>query len=103
MLPLKTGFRCPSDLNVHDKATYDQLSKLSGATFDQAYARAMVKDHENDIAEFKHEAANGKNQDVKNFASDTLPTLEEHFRLAQTMLRTVSEGKASGTPLKPSR
>src|SRR5271168_3599065 len=39
----------PDAISAKDKATYDSLSKLSGATFDRAYARDMVRDHEEDI------------------------------------------------------
>jgi putative membrane protein len=99
----KDGMSLPSGLSQQDQALYDQLSKLSGGAFDRAYARAMVKDHEKDIAEFKREASSGNNDDVKNFASQTLPTLEEHFRLAQNMLRSVTEGTASGGQLKPTK
>jgi len=33
--------------------------------FDKAYIRDMVKDHEADVAEFRNEAANGKDPQVK--------------------------------------
>lgn len=98
----KDGITVPSDLSARDRATYERLSKLQGAAFDKAYARLMVKDHQEDIAEFKHEANSDTNREVKMFASDTLPTLEEHFRLAQAMLREVTGGTSSGTALKPS-
>ena len=42
-----------------------------------------MKDHQEDIAEFQKEADNGSNSDLRNFASSTLPTLQEHLRLAQ--------------------
>src|SRR6202034_3365019 len=45
----------PSGLNKKDQATYDKLSKLSGDAFDRAYARDMVKDHQDDIAAFQQE------------------------------------------------
>jgi putative membrane protein len=43
----------------------------------------MVSDHKKDISEFKSEASKAKDADVKQFASSTLPTLEEHLNLAQ--------------------
>lgn len=97
------GIELPSNISAHDQALYTQLSKLSGASFDKAYARAMVRDHERDISEFEHEAKNGTDDSVKQFASQTLPTLQEHYRLAETMLRTVNQGEAPGTQTKPSR
>lgn len=99
----KDGIDLPANVTAHDQALYDQLSKLSGSSFDKAYARAMVRDHERDIIEFEHEAKNGKDENVKQFASQTLPTLQEHYRLAETMLRSVNQGEAPGTQSKPSR
>src|SRR5215510_12278200 len=71
---LKEGARSlditlPSELNSVDQAQYDELSKLSGPEFDQAYMQTMVKDHEKDVAEFKQEATSGKNPAIKNFAA----------------------------------
>ena len=73
----------PSDLNSADQAQYDQLSKLSGPEFDYAYMQMMVEDHEKHVAEFKREATSGKNPAIKNFAAQTLPTLEDHLREAR--------------------
>jgi putative membrane protein len=55
----------PDDISAKDKATYDSLSKLSGAAFDRTYARDMVKDHEEDIADFNKEANGGKNAAIR--------------------------------------
>ena len=73
----------PNSLDAKDQATYDRLSKLNGVAFDKAYIRDMVSDHKKDIAEFQKEANSGSNADVKNFASQTLPTLKEHLSLAE--------------------
>jgi putative membrane protein len=80
----------PNQMSAKDQATYDRLSKLSGSAFDRAYARAMVTDHRQDIAQFRKEATNGENASIKNFASQTLPTLQEHLKLAQQMEKAVS-------------
>jgi putative membrane protein len=61
----------------------DKFSRLKGAQFDKAFAGHMVKDHKLDIAKFRTEAKKGKSADVKTFASDALPTLEEHLKIAQ--------------------
>ena len=57
--------------------------KLSGAAFDQAYMKAMVSDHVEDVNEFKTESKSGKDADVKAWAAKTLPTLEEHLKMAR--------------------
>lgn len=79
----KHSINLPTSLDAKDQATYDRLSKLQGAAFDRAYMQDMVKDHKTDVAEFQKEANSGKNSDIKQFASDTLPTLQHHLSMAQ--------------------
>jgi putative membrane protein len=43
----------------------------------------MVRDHKKDIAEFKEEAANGRDPEIRDFAARTLPVLEDHLRMAE--------------------
>jgi putative membrane protein len=86
----KNNIAVPEEIDKKDQATYDHLSKLSGAEFDRVYAQHMVTDHEKDIEEFKKEASTGKNANVKGFASKTLPTLQDHLRQAREMEKSVS-------------
>jgi putative membrane protein len=88
----------PDDISAKDKATYDSLSKLSGAAFDRAYARDMVRDHEEDIADFNKEANSGKNGAIKDFATQTLATLQDHLKEAKEMRQNVSA--SNPTPAK---
>jgi putative membrane protein len=55
----------------------------------------MVRDHEKDIAAFKHEAGDGKVTGIKDFASQTLPTLEDHLKDARQMYRTVEPASST--------
>jgi putative membrane protein len=91
----------PTDVNSKDAATYRSLEKLSGAEFDKAYARTMVRDHEKDVAEFKREASTAQTEPVKQYAQETLPTLQSHLQEAKQMQAQVSKegvgkAKASG-------
>jgi putative membrane protein len=86
----------PTDLDRKDKALKDRLAKLSGPSFDHSYMNAMIADHRKDVAEFKHEASAGKDPDVKAWAAKTLPTLEEHLKMAQDANKVVgTSGKKS--------
>jgi putative membrane protein len=82
------GVNLPDSPSSKDKAEYDRLSKLHGEAFDRAYSKMMVSDHKKDIAEFKQEASSGSDSQVKNFASQTLPTLQEHLQMAEKMNST---------------
>jgi putative membrane protein len=79
----KDNITLPDRMNVKDQALYDRLSKLSSTQFDREYMRAMVKDHQSDVAEFQRESGRAKDPDVRTYASNTLPTLQEHLRLAE--------------------
>lgn len=84
----------PSSIAAKDKATEARLSKLSGDSFDKAYMHDMVADHEHDVAAFRKEAKSGKDPDLKAFASKTLPTLEDHLKMAKdTAAKVGAEGK----------
>ena len=86
------GVQLPSALDKKHQSDMDRLQKMSGADFDKAYMSHMVDDHKQDVAEFKKEANGGKDGDVKGFAAKTLPTLEEHLKLAQTTNDAVKKG-----------
>ena len=63
----------------------ERLSRLSGAQFDQAYAKAMVEDHEEAVALFEAQTKNGRDAAVKEFASKTLPKLRDHLEMARKL------------------
>jgi putative membrane protein len=84
----------PSDLDAKHKTLVDRLSKLHGAEFDKAYMHEMLQDHRKDVNEFRHESTAGADSDVKSFAAKTLPTLEEHLKLAEDANKAVG---TSGT------
>jgi len=91
----KNGLTLPTDVDKSEESKYNRLSGMTGAAFDKAYARDMVTDHQKDISEFEKEARSGKDADLKNFASKTLPTLQEHLKMAQDMEKSVNSNETS--------
>jgi putative membrane protein len=75
----------PSSIGAEHQQIYDELAKLRGSAFDRAYARAMVKDHQEDLRAYQEQAANGTDPDVKAFAARHVPALQEHLRMAQAL------------------
>jgi putative membrane protein len=73
----------PATPDAKEMALHDRLSKLSGAEFDKAYMKAMVADHKKDVNAFRNESQSGKDPEVKAWAAKTLPTLEEHLKMAE--------------------
>ena len=68
----------------HEEAA-DRLARLQGDAFDREYMDLMVKDHVEAVDLFTNESKNGKDQDLKAFATKTLPTLKEHLQMAQDL------------------
>jgi putative membrane protein len=79
------GIPLPKDLDAKDKAAKKRLSKLGGEQFDRAYMSDMVADHTQDVSEFQQESTTAKDTDIKNFAAQTLPTLEDHLKEARSI------------------
>jgi putative membrane protein len=61
------------------------LEAKSGADFDRAFKQQMIADHKSAIALFQKEAKSGSDPDLKSFAGKTLPTLQEHLKMAEAM------------------
>lgn len=73
----------PDSMMREQKNIYKKLTKLTGSKFDKEYMKTMVQDHKKDIREFEKASKNEKNNDLKNWASNTLPTLKKHLQSAQ--------------------
>jgi putative membrane protein len=86
----------PTQLDATHRKTYDRLSKMRGAEFDRAYMRDMVQDHEKDVKKFRQEAEHGTDPDLKNFAQNTLPVLEQHLKMAQETNKSLTAVGSSG-------
>lgn len=82
------GMTLPTDMGEHQKSV-DELSKKSGKDLDKSYMSEMVKDHEKDVAEFKKASNDVQDADLKAWATKTLPTLEEHLRMAKETQKKV--------------
>ncbi len=89
------GMTLPDQPDAKEQAEKERLSKLDGPAFDKAYMAHMVKDHQKDVAEFRKEANNGKDQAVKAFAFKTLPTLEDHLKQAKSVDQSVKGSKSA--------
>lgn len=77
------------EIDAKHKALYDRLAKLSGKEFDRAYMDAMLADHREDVAAFRRETKSS-DADVRDFATRSLPTLEQHLASAQQIDRMVA-------------
>lgn len=75
----------PTTLSPEQQQQVDSLQSKSGSAFDKAYADTMVQDHQKDISEFENAQNSAPTKQLRDFASQTLPTLKEHLKLAQQL------------------
>lgn len=90
------GIELPQELPKAGQELLDELHQKSGVAFDQAYMEEMVRDHEAYIEEFQQYAETGKDSDLRRFAEQTLPVLEQHRRLAQQTQEQVTAAAEEG-------
>jgi putative membrane protein len=81
----KAGLTVPKGLDAQHEKMVGPFEKLKGAAFDHRFAHEMVLGHTKAIAEYKREATDAQNPDVKAYASQTLPTLEKHLEGAKDL------------------
>jgi len=79
------GLYAPDSLDAKHVALKGQLSLLSGRAFDSVYIHSQVEDHQAAIDLFEDQVADGKQQDLKNFANETLPNLRMHKAHADSL------------------
>ena len=79
------GVTTPGTIDKAHQKDVDKMSKLSGADFDRAFMKQMVADHKTTVSLFEKEAKSGKDADLQAWAGKTLPTLQEHLKMAQEL------------------
>lgn len=77
------GVADTSEMMPEARAEARKLRGLRGRAFDREFARYMVGDHRNDIAEFR-KAARGRGPTAE-LARRTLPDLEKHLQMARRL------------------
>ncbi len=79
----KKGWKVSQELTKKDQESYDKMTKFKGAEFDKEYMRAMVEDHERDVAEFEDAGKYLQEPEILAWVKQTTPTLKEHLKLAK--------------------
>ena len=69
----------PSTVDDEHKKKMDDLSKKTGADFDKAYVDAMVGGHKSTLKLMEDESRDGKDADLKAFATKTAPIVQSHL------------------------
>ncbi|HZR79492.1 MAG TPA: DUF4142 domain-containing protein [Candidatus Binatia bacterium] len=92
----KVGVQVPDQLDPDHQQLADRLTKLEADDFDADYMKAMVDDHEKDVAAFQ-QATQSKDTEVAKFAEETLPVLRRHLEMARQIDNQVTMRGPAGT------
>ena len=90
MLPQLQGVsaqQMATSLDRQHQALLEQLQGVQGAEFDRAFVRQQVQSHQAAVDLFRAYAQSGDDARLKQWATQTLPSLEEHLLEAQRMQR----------------
>lgn len=84
-LAMNKGITLPASLSDKCQKKYDDIAGKSGREFDKAFAEYMVKDHKDAVDNFKEEARDGNDPELRQFAASTLTSLEHHLAMAEDL------------------
>lgn len=93
------GVTPPDAPGIKQKAVYTELSALSGETFDKHFVKAMVKDHQEDIAKYEKEANTGSGP-AAAYAKQILPDLHKHLKMAEQLQQAHSASASDQSRMK---
>jgi putative membrane protein len=90
------GVTVPTSPTMVEQAEIQKLKGLSGDEFDQEYIKTMMKDHEEDLQDFKKEANTGTSSKVKNAASQEADVVSQHLQMIRGVAQAHNiSGKSS--------
>lgn len=95
-LAMSKGVMLPASMDAKHQAMSTKMSNMSGMAFDMMYVKAMVDDHKKAVALFQKESTNGKDAEAKAFAIKTLPVIQGHLTMAQSMMTMMKGGMKNG-------
>jgi putative membrane protein len=95
LLATSKGVALPDTDSRKSEKMAEHLKNLSGADFDRAYMKDMVGDHKKVVKMFQKESEHAEDGDLKSWVTKTLPTLEDHLRMAQSVEGTVNGTKVA--------
>ncbi|OUL35846.1 hypothetical protein BV372_09655 [Nostoc sp. T09] len=92
-LATQKGMTLPTGIGNEREKVRQQLSKLSGTSFDRQYMNHMVQDRVKDVSLYQRQAQQGQNPDLKAFAAQTLPILQQHLQQARSIANPTTSSK----------
>lgn len=81
----KVKVNLPTKMDSAHEAKLDKLKKLDGRDFSKQYEDMQVSAHKDAVSLFERYGKGGDNAELKTFANETLPKLQEHLKMAQEL------------------
>ncbi|MCE7067015.1 DUF4142 domain-containing protein [Dyadobacter sp. CY326] len=75
----------PTTVSNAKQLKLDSLNAASGVAFNRLYAKMMVASHQETIALFQSESTGGQDNELKTWATQKLPNLNQHLEMAQML------------------
>jgi len=79
------GITLPESLPAAQQKQIDAMKNMKGSAFDRHYVSMMVEDHQKDVAEFKKQSTGAKDDQLRSWVTNTLPTLQKHLDSIQAI------------------
>lgn len=70
--------KIPAELDAKHQAALEKLEAAPAESFDKEYIKAQNDAHKEAVAAFSKYSKSGDNKALKDFATNTLPSLQEH-------------------------
>jgi putative membrane protein len=93
----EAGLSVPQTMGDKGQMKYDRLAKMSGAAFDKAYMKDMVKGHTKVAAMLRSKQDNCDAEALCNVAGAGLPTIEDHLDEAKSIAQQIGGSTAGGS------
>jgi putative membrane protein len=99
----KFNVSSPAKLEKKGHAELDKLNGLSGADFDKEYITNMVTDHRKDLHEFRLEAANATDPELKTGVLNGEKVIHHHLMMMEQIAKNqnVDVAMSHGKPATP--
>ena len=95
-----TNVDLPAQLDSAHQQKLDRLSRLNGAEFSQAYIADQITAHKDAVSLFERFSKGDEQSELKQWASTTLPKLQQHLQMAQQLESQRGSAPTVGTSTK---
>jgi putative membrane protein len=79
----------PAGLDQKHQTLLTQLQQTQEPQFDKTYIQQQLQAHQTAVDMFRNYSQSGDNVQLKQFASQTLPILQQHLQMAQQLQKSL--------------